>query len=96
MQLLDPTKTGLRAPTPEKALAPRRFTTLDGVRLGLVSHVKQNASAVLLAVGDLLAERYQLKAIVHEQKQNQTLPAPDEIVEKIARESDVVVTGVGD
>jgi hypothetical protein len=94
---LDPTK----APTERsirgvKQLAPRRFTNLDGVRLGLVSNSKLNADNVLLAIGDLLAERYDLETIIHERKGNFSLPAPDEVVDKIVRGADVVIAGVGD
>ena len=95
MALFDPTK-GKGGATKQKQLAPRRFTTLDGVRLGLVSNSKLNADKVLLALGDLLAERYRLKSIVHEHKLNFSLPAPDEVVNKIASQSDVVIAGVGD
>lgn len=94
MVFVDP--TGGRAQVSEKQLAPRRFTTLDGVRLGLVSNSKLNADNVLLALGDLLAERYALETIVHEKKQNFSLPAPDEIIDRIVQKADVVIAGVGD
>ena len=96
MVLFDPTKGNAGKAKPAKQLAPRRFTTLDGVRLGLVSNSKLNADKVLLALGDLLAERYALKSIVHEHKLNFSLPAPDEVVNKIVAQSDVVIAGVGD
>jgi hypothetical protein len=97
MVIIDPTaEPTQRSLSQEKQLAPRDFETLDGLRVGLVSNTKLNADNVLLAIGDLLSERYQIKSIVHEQKQNFSLPAPDEIVDKIARESDIVIAGVGD
>jgi len=77
-------------------LAPRRFTTLDGVRLGLLGNSKLNADAVLLAIGDLLKERYALKSVYVRSKPNFGKPAPDEIVEDMLDNSDVIVTGVGD
>jgi hypothetical protein len=89
----EPTERSLRA---EKQLAPRRFRTLDGVRLGLVSNSKLNADNVLLAIGDLLAERYGLETVLHERKQNFSLPAPDAIVERMVEGADVVIAGVGD
>src|SRR5690606_32255787 len=97
MVIIDPTaEPTRRATAEEKPLAPRQFRTLDGLRVGLVSNTKLNADRVLLAIGDLLAERYQITSIVHEQKANFSLPAPDPIVDKIARESDIVIAGVGD
>ena len=97
MVFFDPTKgPASRAGKREKQLAPRRFRTLDGIRLGLVSNSKINADNVLLAISDLLAERYALKSIVHEVKQNFSLPAPDEVVDKVVSQADVVIAGVGD
>jgi hypothetical protein len=77
-------------------LAPRRYTTLDGVRLGLLGNSKLNADNVLLAVGDLLQERYALKSVIVRSKPSFGKPAPDDIVDEILRSADVVVTGVGD
>lgn len=97
MVFYDPTKAPTeRSIREDKQLAPRRFTTLDGVRLGLVSNSKLNADKVLLAIGDLLKERYELETIVHERKGNFSLPAPEPIIEKIVKSADVVIAGVGD
>ena len=97
MVFYDPTKAPTeRSLKEDKKLAERRFTTLDGVRLGLVSNSKLNADKVLLAIGDLLRERYEIETIVHERKANFSLPAPEPIVDKIVSSSDVVIAGVGD
>jgi len=77
-------------------LAPRRYRSLDGVRLGPLGNSKLNADAVLLAVGDLLQERYALKSVFVRSKPYFGKPAPDEIVEEMVEHSDVIVTGVGD
>ena len=77
-------------------LAPRRFDSLDGVRLGLLGNSKLNADAVLLAIGDLLQERYALKSVFVRSKPNFGKPAPDDVVEEMVENSDVIVTGVGD
>jgi hypothetical protein len=97
MVFFDPTKGPTeRARKQPKQLAPRRFTTLDGVRVGLLSNSKLNADNILLAIGDLLAKNYKLKSMVHERKQNFSMPAPDPIVDMIASQSDVVLAGIGD
>jgi hypothetical protein len=93
----DPTKAPTeRSVKAEKQLAPRRFSTLDGARIGLVSNSKLNADKVLLAIGDLLRERYEIETIVHERKANFSLPAPEPVIERIVNSSDVVIAGVGD
>src|SRR3989442_5798733 len=75
-------------------LAPRRFTSLDGVRLGLLGNSKLNADAVLLAIGDLLRERYTIESVTVRSKPTFSKPAPDDIVQELINGSDVIVTGV--
>jgi hypothetical protein len=77
-------------------LAPRRFKTLDGVRLGLLGNTKLNSDAVLVAVGDLLKERYALESVFMRTKPTFSKPAPDEVVAELVQNADVVITGVGD
>jgi len=77
-------------------LAERRYTSLDGVRLGLLGNTKLNADAILLSLGDLLAKRYALKSVLHLKKPTFSLPAPEGIFEEMVRECDVVIAGVGD
>jgi len=77
-------------------LAPRRFTTLDGVRLGLLGNSKLNADAVLAAVGDLLKEHYAIESVFVRSKSSFSKPAPEELIDEVVRNSDVVLTGVGD
>jgi len=80
----------------EQALAGRRYRSLDGLRLGLLGNSKLNADNVLNAVGDLLAERYNIVAVVHRTKPSFSHPAPDEIVDEMVKNCDIVIAGVGD
>jgi hypothetical protein len=80
----------------QRHLAPRRFTSLDGVRLGLLGNSKLNADAVLLAIGDLLKERYAVQSVFMRSKPTFSKPAPDELIDEIIQNADVVLTGVGD
>jgi len=77
-------------------LTPRRFASLDGVRVGLLGNSKLNADAVLLAIGDLLKQRYAIESVTVRSKPTFSKPAPDDIVDQLIRGSDVIVTGVGD
>ncbi|HLF79346.1 MAG TPA: hypothetical protein VJB57_17830 [Dehalococcoidia bacterium] len=74
----------------------RRPESLDGKTIGVLGNSKLNADAVLLAVGQLLQERYGAGPLMHRFKQNFSRPAPNEIVEELATACDVVLTGVGD
>jgi len=82
--------------TGQHRLAPRRFKTLDGVRLGLLGNSKLNADNVLLAVGELLKERYALKSVFVRSKPSFGKPAPDDVVQEMLENSDIVIAGVGD
>jgi hypothetical protein len=77
-------------------LAPRRFKSLDGVRLGLLGNSKLNADSVLLAVGDLLKEKYAIESVVIRSKPSFSKPADEALVQEIIDNADVVLTGVGD
>jgi hypothetical protein len=82
--------------TKQRQLAPRRFKSLDGVRLGLLGNSKLNADAVLLAIGDLLKEKYAIESVFMRSKPTFSKPAPDELIDEVVRNADVVLTGVGD
>jgi hypothetical protein len=79
----------------EAQLTPRRYTSLDGLRLGLLGNSKLNADNVLNAVGDLLQERYKV-SVIHRTKPSFSHPAPDEIVDELVANCDIVIAGVGD
>jgi hypothetical protein len=82
--------------TRQHDLAPRRFRTLDGVRVGLLGNSKLNADAVLLAISDLLKERYAVESVFVRSKPTFSKPATDEMIDEMVKNSDVIITGVGD
>jgi hypothetical protein len=77
-------------------LAPRRFNGHDGFRLGLLGNTKLNADEILIAVGDLLSERFQVKSVIHRAKPTFSQPAPPELVDEMVASCDIVLAGVGD
>ncbi|HEX5370992.1 MAG TPA: hypothetical protein VFY10_16430 [Dehalococcoidia bacterium] len=80
----------------DKTLSPRRFTSLDGMRLGLLGNSKLNADNVLEAVADLLKQRYDIKTVLHRTKPSFSHPAPDALFDEMIENCDVVIAGVGD
>jgi hypothetical protein len=82
--------------TRQHRVAPRRFTTLDGVRLGLLGNSKLNADAVLVAVADLLKEQYAIQSVFMRSKPTFSKPAPTELIDEVVQNADVILTGVGD
>jgi hypothetical protein len=91
--LLDPTSEGLKD---EYGLAPRKFRSLDGVRLGLLGNSKLNADKVLEAVGELISQRYAVETVYHRMKPSFSRPVPDELKQEMLAHCDVVIAGVGD
>ena len=77
-------------------VAPRRYQTLDGMRLGLLGNSKLNADAVLLAVADLLKERYAIQSVFMRSKPTFSKPATAEMIDEVVQNADVILTGVGD
>ncbi|HWC31353.1 MAG TPA: hypothetical protein VG845_14825 [Dehalococcoidia bacterium] len=92
MILLSPEGTSQEGRAP---LAPRPGN-LHGKRVGLLSNSKLNADAVLYAIGELLAERFEVTELVHRSKPNFSLPASEATFDELVANCDVVLAGVGD
>ena len=92
IQVLDPTVD----PVPADAVVAPRPDTLDGAVLGLLSNNKVNADELLVMVHDVLADRYEFGGVVSRNKGNASRPCPDEIIEELSEQCDVVITASGD
>lgn len=92
--ILDP--TGSTAPRiGAAALAPRR-ADLRGARVGLLENTKHNAALLLDDLAELLQREHGAAEVLRRTKTAFALPLPDELLQELVRECDVVVTGVGD
>jgi hypothetical protein len=78
-----------------KPPAPR-VATLEGLRLGVLDNSKWNAGRLLRETVGLLAQAHGFAAVTHYQKDAFSFPAPPELIARIAAESDVVLTAIGD
>jgi len=83
-------------------LAPRP-ATLDGKVLGLLPNWRPSAVHVLRSLGDLLQERYKLKAVLMEQpvrelplRTGKLLDTMKEQLDSLVGRVDVVITATGD
>ncbi|MEU6645570.1 UGSC family (seleno)protein [Saccharomonospora sp. NPDC046836] len=92
--MIDPT-TRPSGGTTSGARAPRHGT-LNGLTVGLLANVKQNAEEFLGAVGDLLAAEHGTAGVVRRKKLSITDPVPASMLAELADACDVVVIGVGD
>jgi hypothetical protein len=90
MDVLSPVRS---APTPLRALSPRR-ATLAGARIGVLDNSKPNADTLLGRVAELLVERHGAASIARWQKPGASRPAA--MIDEVVSGADVVLTGSAD
>jgi hypothetical protein len=73
-----------------------RLARLHGARLGILDNGKANADVLLDALADELRARFGLGSVVARRKLYPTYPAPKDLLAELARETDCVVTAIGD
>ena len=78
-----------------RALAPRP-ASLDGLRLGVLDNTKWNASKLLRGVVSELQAGLTFGAVRVYAKSSFSRPASSELLDRIASETDAVVTAIGD
>ena len=89
---LDPSG-GAKADT--HAVAPK-VETLTGLRLGLLDNSKTNAEKYLKMVADILVDRFGVGEVRLYRKEALSKPAPPDVLDRLAQECDVAITGIGD
>ncbi len=76
-------------------MAPRP-ESLNGKTVGLLSNGKRNADKLLDYVSVLIAEHYQIQGVVARDKGNASRPCPDDLLQELLSQCDMVVTATGD
>jgi hypothetical protein len=102
LTMLSPLPVYLDETAEGTALAPRP-ETLDGRVVGLLPNWRPSAVKLLAAVGQLLSERYRVRAVVMEQPARELpqrtgglIDALGGALDELARRADVVITATGD
>ena len=90
--VLDPTS----GPVVERATRAPRPQSLEGKRVGFLDNSKQNSDKVLRYLDEMLRERYGIAASMHRRKPTASRVVPDDTLEEMLRECDLVVPAVGD
>ncbi len=88
---IDPTAGSGRATI---ALAPRPMD-LAGKVVGLIDNAKEQADVILDAVAEELRERYKVARVVLRRKQYYSRPAPEDMINDMAKEVQVAVVALG-
>jgi hypothetical protein len=92
MQVYDPT-----APLPEPAHNLRRtLGDLNGKVVGFIDNTKPNFNLLVDDLAVLLTERYGVKAVIKHGKRSVATPAAANVLDELAAQCDLVITGSGD
>ena len=85
------------APAPAAtAVVDERRIEKKGIRLGVLDNSKGNADHLLEFIVARVKAQVPVSSVVMQRKGSVSLPAPAEILEKLAREADVVVSAMAD
>jgi hypothetical protein len=76
--------------------APALPTAWSGRTVGFLDNTKSNFDRLTAGIGDLLRERYGVKAVVHRRKANASTPAAPEVIAELSKQCDVVFAGSAD
>lgn len=85
------------APVPKSAVAAELRTTKgSGLRLGLLDNSKGNADHLLKFLLEGIQSQVAVESVVSLRKASVSLPAPKEIIARLAAEADLVVSAMAD
>jgi hypothetical protein len=91
-QVYDPT-----APIPEAIQNLRRSVgDLTGKVVGFIDNAKPNFNLLVDDIAELLTSRYGVKTIIKRAKRGASMPATEQVIDELAAQCDLVVTGSGD
>jgi hypothetical protein len=92
MQVYDPT-----APGPAAMQNLRRSVgDLNGKVVGFIDNTKPNFNWLIDDLATLLSERYGVKSVIKHVKRSVATPAAAQVLDDLAAQCDLVVTGSGD
>ena len=83
-------------PTQAAAGAAQRALSSGNLRIGVLDNSKGNADHLLRFIVDGVQAALPVKSVVILRKDNVSLPAPGEILDRLAKEADVVVSAMAD
>jgi hypothetical protein len=92
IEILDPRAVS----APAADAPPKVLETLAGKVVGFIDNTKPNFNHLVDDLADVLMREYGVRAILKRGKRVQSIPAPDEVIEELARECDLLITGSGD
>ena len=85
------------APSPQTvAVSETRAVAKGGIRLGILDDSKGNADHLLRFIVDGVKALLPVASVIALRKDSVSLPAPTDILDRLAAESDYVITAMAD
>jgi hypothetical protein len=92
IRIYDPTGNVQQA----HASLAKRPSASTGLRIAILDNKKTNAGLLLASIAENLSERHAAHLTVVAGKASAAVPVPDDVVERIRLEADLVLTGSAD
>ena len=77
-------------------LQRRALDDLKGKVVGFIDNSKPNFNYLVDDLAELLVSRHGVKSTVKHRKRMASIPAPEEVMQDLAGQCDLVITGSGD
>jgi len=90
--IYDPTAANFYEP---KAGA-RKIARLAGTTIGFIDNAKPNFHLLVDDLAELLVSRHGVSEVIKRAKRGASMPAPDPVVNELAEQCVLVITGSGD
>ena len=85
------------APMEEAAqLAPERKIGRSGIRLGVLDNSKANADYLLDLIVEGVKKEFDVSSVIMKRKPASSRPASEDVLDALAKETDVVVSAMAD
>lgn len=80
----------------EAGEARQKLATLAGKVVGFIDNAKPNFNHLVDDLSDLLAANYGVSRVIKRRKTSASIPASEDVVNELAGQCDLVITGSGD
>lgn len=85
------------APSEQKREQPKRtLDALQGRVVGFIDNAKPNFDYLVDDLAELLVTEYGVSKVIKRRKRAASIPAPEAMIEELAKSCDLVITGSGD
>ena len=85
------------APMEEVAqLKPQRRLGAGGIRLGVLDNSKGNADHLLNLIVDGVKKEFKVDTVVMKRKPTSSRPATEQMLDELARDTDIVISAMAD